>query len=128
MLARYRIVRGKRPPEEPLPEGVRIDVRKHTRHVLAPEAELVDALLEDASDPARLKAFAQMYGELLGARFASDRDAFDRLAATARDQDVYLGCSCPTGRQPNVLHCHTVLALRFMRKHYRTLDVRIPTL
>jgi hypothetical protein len=126
MLTRYRIVRGKRSPDDPLPEGVRIDVRKHTRHVLAPTSEMVEALLEEPSDAARLKAFSRAYRALLDERFAADRSAFDKLAATARDANVYIGCSCPTANQPDVMRCHTVLALRFMHEHYRTLDVRIP--
>ena len=126
MLGRYRIVRGKRAPDDPLPEGVRIDVRKHTRHVLAPKPDMVEALLKDPSDAVRLKALATAYRSLLAERFASDRSPFDQLAATAGDASVYIGCSCPTANQPDVLRCHTVLALRFMAKHYRKLDVRIP--
>jgi len=31
MLARFQMIRGKRPPETPAPEGARFDTRKHTR-------------------------------------------------------------------------------------------------
>lgn len=126
MLTRYRIVRGKRSPDDPLPDGVRIDVRKHVKHVLSPKPEMVDALLEDPSDAARLKTFAKAYRDLLAERFANDRGPFDQLAETAREKDVFIGCSCPTEKQPDVMRCHTVLALRFMRQRYRSLDVRIP--
>ncbi len=126
MLARYRIVRGKRSPDDPLPDGVRIDVRKHVKHALSPRGEMVDALLEDPGDATRLKVFAKAYRALLEERFATDRAPFDQLATMARDEDVYIGCSCPTSKQPDVMRCHTVLALRFMRERYRTLDVRVP--
>ena len=45
MLGRYQIVRGKRSPDDPLPEGSRQDTRKHTRHVLRPNSEQVVAYL-----------------------------------------------------------------------------------
>ena len=54
------------------------------------------------------------------------RRRFDELAELARNNDVYLGCNCPTQRQPDVRHCHTVLALAFLRQHYPDLDVRFP--
>jgi hypothetical protein len=38
----------------------------------------------------------------------------------------HLGCSCPTAKNPDVMRCHTVLALRFMRAHYPALDIRYP--
>ena len=44
----------------------------------------------------------------------------------ARRHDVYLGCNCPTARQPDVLRCHTVLALAFLRERYPDLSVRLP--
>ena len=44
-----------------------------------------------------------------------------------RTEEVYLGCSCPTKKNPNVNHCHTVLALRFMSEHYPALDIVFPT-
>jgi hypothetical protein len=62
--------------------------------------------------------------ELLAARFADDRTPFDELAELARDNDVWLGCSCPTAKQPDVRRCHTTLALTFMKQHYRDLDVQ----
>lgn len=125
MLARYRIVRGARRPSEPLPQGVRQDTRKHTRHVLRPTAELVLALLDDSSE-ASYARFAKGYRALLEQRFAAERPRFDELAALARRENVYLGCNCPTSRQPDVRRCHTVMALAFLREHYPDLDVREP--
>jgi len=125
MLARYRIVRGRRPDDDPLPDGVRQDTRKHTRHVLRPSAELVAALLADPSEPS-FRRFASGYRALLEQRFGSERERFDALARLAREQHVYLGCNCPTERQPDVRRCHTALALAFLRERYPDLDVREP--
>ena len=125
MLARYQIVRGKRPPDDPLPSGRRIDTRKHTQHCLRPEAAQVEALFDDLS-AANFTRFAEAYRATLEARFARDRAPFDALARAAQHEDVYLGCSCPTQKNPDVQRCHTVLALRFMRKHYPKLEVILP--
>jgi uncharacterized protein YeaO (DUF488 family) len=125
MLARYRIVRGRRAVDDPLPDGVRQDTRKHTRHVLRPSAELVHGLLLDASE-ASFRRFARAYRVLLEERFASERQRFDELARLAREKPVYLGCNCPTERQPDVRRCHTTLALAFLRERYPDLDVREP--
>lgn len=125
MLARYRIVRGARPAFEPLPNGVRQDTRKHTRHVLRPAPELVEALLDDPSE-ASFRAFERAYLKLLRQRFASERERFDALAELARTEDVYIGCNCPSARQPDVKRCHTTLALGFLRDHYPDLEVRFP--
>jgi hypothetical protein len=125
MLARYQIVRGARPPGDPLPNGIRQDTRKHTRHVLRPTSALVSGLLEDSS-PQAFTRFERGYRALLEQRFATERRRFDELAELARNNHVYLGCNCPTQRQPDVRHCHTVLALAFLRDHYPDLDVRFP--
>jgi uncharacterized protein YeaO (DUF488 family) len=125
MLARYRIVRGKRGPDDPLPDGARQDTRKHTRHVLRPSVELVEALLEDPSD-ASFARFERAYRALLEQRFHDERKRFDELAALARRENLYLGCNCPTARQPDVRRCHTRLALAFLRDHYPDLQVQMP--
>jgi hypothetical protein len=125
MIGRYRIVRGARAPDDPLPEGVRQDTRKHTRHVLRPSAEMVAAFLEQPGE-AGFKRFRSAYLKLLGERFRSQRPKFDALAALAQQQDVFLGCNCPTAKQPNVHHCHTYLALRFLAEHYPGLMVSLP--
>jgi hypothetical protein len=126
MLARYQIVRGKRPPGAELPDGKRIDVRAHREHVLSPARSEVAALLAEPSD-AQFARFRCSYIELLERRFAADRSAFDALARVAQDMDVYLGCNCPTRRNPDVQHCHTTLALRFMQRKYPQLRVRLPS-
>lgn len=126
MLARYRIVRGVRPADDPLPEGVRQDTRKHTRHVLRPAPELVEGLLDDPSEGS-FHAFRRGYLKLLQRRFALEPERFDALAELARTEDVYIGCNCPSARQPHLQRCHTTLALGFFRDRYPDLDVRIPT-
>jgi hypothetical protein len=125
MLSRYRIVRGRRPPDDPLPEGHRIDTRKHTRHCLRPTAELVQTYLADPTDRA-WAAYAREYRAILAARFRADRAPFDRLAELATRADVFLGCNCPTARNPDVRHCHTWLALEFMQRRYPKVKVLFP--
>lgn len=125
MLGRYRIVRGKRAPDDPLPVGVRMDTRKHTNHVLRPDAAAVAALFAEFT-AARWRAFAGDYEALLAARFAADRAPFDAIAAQARTGDVWLGCSCPSAQNPDVSRCHTVLALRFLAKRYRDVKIVLP--
>lgn len=125
MLARYRIVRGARAPGDPLPEGVRQDTRKHTAHLLRPTEALVAGLLQDDSE-ASYARFSRSYRELLEQRYDAERTRFDELAALARRSDVYLGCNCPTRRQPDVRRCHTVIALRFLRERYPDLHVIEP--
>ncbi|MAE67388.1 MAG: hypothetical protein CMJ18_24270 [Phycisphaeraceae bacterium] len=125
MLARYRIHRGKRPESDPLPEGVRQDTRKHTKHCLRPTEQLVETYLDDATD-AGWKAFEKAYREILRERYAEDPGPFEKLAAIAEAEDVYIGCSCPTNRNPDVNHCHTVVALRFMKERYPKLKVAFP--
>ncbi len=126
MLARYRIVRGQRPPDDPLPKGRRLDTRKHTQHCLRPSAESVETLLEDPS-PQAFERFAREYRATLTQRYAADRQPFDELAQAAMHEDVYLGCNCPTRWNPDVNHCHTVLALSFMKQKYPKLVVKFPS-
>jgi hypothetical protein len=125
MLSRYRIVRGRRPPGDPLPEGHRQDTRKHTRHCLRPTVELVKTYLADPTDRA-WAAYVGEYRALIDARFRDDRAPFDRLAELAMHEDVFLGCNCPTTKNPNVRHCHTWLALEFMQRSYPKLKVVFP--
>ena len=130
MLARYQICRGASLADMPraLREGVRMDTRMHTRHCLRPARELVATLFAalDAGRAGAWTAFAREYQALLEERFAADRAPFDALADLARSRNVFLGCSCPTARVPDVHHCHTVLALRFLCARYPRLDVRLP--
>jgi len=125
MLARYKIYRGKRPSDDPAPDGVRKDTRKHTHHCLRPSADIVAAYLA-APGPQAWDKFASQYVQILEERFAKSRAPFDELAELATQTDVYLGCSCPTEKNPDVNHCHTVLALRFMQQHFRQLKVVFP--
>jgi len=121
LLARYTMHRGKRPEVA----GVRMDTRKHTRHCLRPAAEMVNRFLAD--DPNYTwEQFREEYMRLIADRFSEDRQPFDRLAERARREDVYLGCSCPTKKNPDVNHCHTVLALEFMQQQYPDLTVAFP--
>lgn len=132
MLGRYSIRRGE--PLASLPdavrEGVRQDTRKHTRHCLRPDAALVATLLATpATGPEReaaFRTFARAYRERLQQRFAADRAPFDALAALARTQDVFLGCNCPTAKNPDVRRCHTALALQFMVERYPDLPIERP--
>ena len=125
MLARYKIYRGKRPPNDPLPNGIRQDARWRTKHPLRPTEEIVKVLLAVPDEQAWAK-YRRAYVELLNERFSQDRASFDKLADMARTSDVYIGCNCPTRLNPRVDHCHTVLALEFMKKKYPSLPVRLP--
>ena len=125
MIGRYRIVRGKRPADDPLPQGERQDTRKHTRHFLRPGAELVARFLSEP-DEQGFKVFRAGYLRLLEERFRTDRASFDALHDLAQRTDVFIGCNCPTTKQPDVSHCHTYLALGFLAKHYPQLKVQWP--
>lgn len=125
MLGRYRIVRGRRSPAEPLPGGVRQDTRKHTRHVLRPDAAAVRAFLAQP-DAGAWRSFAAGYRALLARRFAADPRPFAALADRARREDVWLGCSCPTAKNPDVRRCHTVLALAFFAERFPDVGIAWP--
>ncbi len=124
MLSRYQMKRGVRASD--LPAGNRQDTRKHTRHILRPESDAVARYLSAPSDAA-WKHFAAAYVKTVEARRRADPARFDELAALAQERDVFLGCSCPTKKNPAVMRCHTWLALQFMERHYGSdLDVRFP--
>ncbi|WP_210417727.1 DUF488 family protein, N3 subclade [Bythopirellula goksoeyrii] len=103
--------------------AIRQDTRKHTKHCLRPTQELVERY---QANNCTWDEFADEYGALLNARFSEDCRAFDELARLAMEGDVFLGCSCPTQQNPDVTHCHTVLALRFMQEHYPLLTIKLP--
>lgn len=124
-LGRYRIVRGRRAPQDPLPAGVRQDTRKHTRHPLRPDADLVKAFLA-APSGAKWRAFARDYRALLERRRGEDPGAFDELAELARDDAVWLGCNCPTAKNPDVRRCHTFLALEAFARWYPDVEIVWP--
>ena len=110
----------------PLPDGVRKDTRYATKHILRPTKEIVEAYLADPTDAA-WKRFRKAYLALLDGRFRDDRTPFDELAALAAENDVYLGCNCPTKNNPIGGRCHTFVALEFMQKKFRNLTVVLPT-
>ena len=83
---------------------------------------MVEDYLQDPSDSG-WKRFARTYRELVENRFAQDRAPFDELAQISRDDNVFLGCSCPTKKNPDAQRCHTALALEFMFAKYP--DTRI---
>jgi hypothetical protein len=70
--------------------------------------------------------FESDYLEILNTRFDEDSAPFDRIAALARTTDVYLGCSCPTAKNPDPNRCHTILALGFMKNKFPDLEVVVP--
>lgn len=125
MLARYKIYRGKRPDDAPTVEGIRQDTRKHTQHCLRPIASDVFDYLRAPSPQAWTK-FASRYLQILQNRFDADPTPFDSLAELAMHRAGYIGCSCPTAKNPDVNHCHTILALRFMSERYPDLEVELP--
>ena len=125
MLSRYKMYRGKRPESDPLQNGIRYDTRKHTSHCLRPTIIIVEEFLADPTDKAWNK-FRVNYLAVIRKRFAEDPIPFEHIEKLANEQDVYLGCSCPTTKNPNVLHCHTVLALEFMQATFPQLEVIHP--
>ena len=125
MLMRYTMYRGKRPPGDSLPDGIRQDTREHTRHFLRPPAELVVAYLE-GNGSLSWKEFRNRYLHCLEERFEEDAAPFERLAELATKEDVFLGCSCPTKKNPDVNRCHTVLALEFLKGRFSGLPVAFP--
>ena len=102
---------------DPLPDGIRKDPRHHTKHPLRPTNTIVEAFLESSSE-ITWRTFRTAYLVLLEGRFGEDRSPFDELAALATDHDVFLGCNCPTRKNPRVDHCHAYLGLQFMKQKY----------
>ena len=125
MLARYTIYRGKRPAGDSLPDGIRQDTRKHTQHVLRPPGGLVVAFLK-GDGSVTWDNFRDQYLRCLEDRFENDPGTFEDLAALATAERVFLGCSCPTKKNPNVNRCHTILALEFMNGKFPSLHVEFP--
>jgi len=125
VLGRYQMKRGKRPADDPLPDGQRQDTRKHTRHILRPDSQAVATYLADPSNAA-WETFASAYRDLLDRRRSKDPDAFDVLVHAATEGDLWIGCSCPTKKNPDVRHCHTYLALGYLAEHYEQLEISWP--
>lgn len=127
LLSRYKIYRGTRPKEDPLPAGIRQDIRKHIKgHCLHPDAAEVSAYLSNPT-AAAWRTFKQMYMNCLEERYKKDPAPFKKVAESARKSDVYLGCNCPTAKNPDLRRCHTFLALQFMHKKFPSLKVKFPT-
>lgn len=126
MLARYKIIRGKRPPSDPLPNGERQDTRWRCRkHPLRTTEAAVKRYLAAPNEKA-WRWFRRAYLAELEKRFLEDRVPFDILAELAGKQDVFIGCSCPTKANPRFDRCHTWLALEFMKRKYPKLRVSFP--
>ena len=125
MLARYKIYRGTRPPGEPLPNGVRQDTRKHTKHCLRPPEDIVTDYLANPTPSAWIRLEAE-YLRILKRRYDENAQPFDELARLATADDVFIGCSCPTKKNPDMNRCHTNLALQFMKERYPDLRVEFP--
>ena len=108
-----------------MPIGLRQDTRWRTRHLLRPTEAMVTEFLA-APSGAAWAAFRRTYLNLLEKRFKEDRGSFDELASVAGANNVFLGCSCPTKLNPRINHCHTFLALLFIKQKYPSLLVRPP--
>lgn len=121
MLGRYSMVRGM--PATQLPKGLRQDTRKHTKHVLRPTEALVEAFLGHLGDDEAFTRFREGYLALLEARWLESRAAFEKLASEAESGDVWLGCNCPTAKNPDVARCHTTLAVAFMKERFPNLPI-----
>jgi len=121
MLARYKIYRGKRPPNDLLPSGTRQDTRWRTKHPLRPSEAIVKEFLAAPGEQAWSR-FRTAYLDLLESRFIDDRAPFDNLAALVKSADVYLGCSCPTELNPRVDHCHTFLWVTWVYRFSRAVS------
>jgi hypothetical protein len=126
MLSRYTMRRHRPAGAAPLPDGIRKDTRYRTKHILRPTKAIVDAYLADPTEAA-WRTFKRDYLAVLEQRFRDDRTPFDAIATLANDSNVFLGCNCPTKKNPVPGRCHTYLALGFMKKHYPRLKVVIPS-
>lgn len=126
MLARYTMYRRRPKEAGPLPEGIRQDSRWRTKHILRPTQEIVEAHLSDATD-AGWESFRAAYFPILEERYETDPASFEKLAKLASENAVFIGCSCPTKKNPEVYRCHTVLALEFMQKKFPELEVVFPS-
>lgn len=105
---------------------MRQDTRKHTRHILRPEANAVARYLRDPT-ASSWRSFAQDYRKLLGERYAGSPEAFEALRDLATEGDLWLGCNCPTAKNPDVRHCHTFLALQYLAERFPELEIQWPS-
>jgi len=94
--------------------------------LLRPDEEIVEEFLKDTS--VGWSKFRTAYLKILNDRFKESPEQFQKLADLAMTQDLFLGCNCPTARNPDVKHCHTWLALEFMKSKFKSLPVVFPAL
>ena len=124
MLGRYSMVRGM--PASKLPKGSRQDTRKHTKHVLRPNTALVEMFLSHPGDDEIFARFREGDLALRESRWKEDRAPFEKLAREAEQTDVWLGCNCPTAKNPLMLRCHTLQSLGFMHSRVPNLSIQWP--
>lgn len=118
MLSRYKIPWYQRIPRgDPVLTGRRIDTRKHRNNIFSPSREMVVEYLHKPTDQT-WENYGREYNLLLEQRFRTRRSEFDALAKLAMNTDVFLGCNCPTKKNPDAYRCHTVLALQFTKRKY----------
>ena len=108
-----------------MPDGIRKDTRSYRNHILSPSEPLVKEYLA-APNEAAWRKFKREYLKLLERGFKKDHSSFVKFAQLAIEQDVFIGCSCPTKVNPDITHCHTYLALQFMKKKFPKLHVVFP--
>jgi hypothetical protein len=115
MLARYKLYRGSRADDDPLPVGIRQDTRKHTGHCLRPSEEAVAEYLA-SGDESAWRIFANSRGWRFrlashgGGEYLQDQalsDDFDNMPGAVvyeRQSDVVVRKnSCVFG--PGDLYC-----------------------
>jgi len=106
------------PPHVPLPNGIIHRATKNTNHCLAPTDEIVQKYLMNPTQE-NWSIYETKYFDLLELRFKNRRKEFDELAKLATENDVYIGCFCPTKKNPDVYRCHTVLAIMDWLKYFK---------
>lgn len=121
MLSRFQIKRGVNYPR--VPGALFKDTRKHVKaHVLAPTKDMVTRYLSQPTLDT-WQWFQREYLLELQKRADERPEEFEELRRLAQTGDYYLGCSCPTPRNPLPCRCHTIVALEFMKERYPDLNV-----
>jgi len=114
-----------RSSHDPLPQGIRISTLHKTEHCFAQTKEIVQVYLEKPTSE-NWDIYVKKYIALLEHRFIERRKEFEEIADLAMNNNVFIGCYCPTKKNPDVYRCHTVLALKFMKDKYPDLIVKLP--
>ncbi len=104
-----------------------IDTTYAAKHFLSPTEAMVKKYQSSPSDTA-WREYENEYLKIIQERFEKNQELFDVLARRAMNENVKLGCFCPTRRIPDVYMCHTVIALRFMQEKYPELEVELPVI